>query len=52
MNKNTKNINSNQLISEMQEMLREPKMTMESMIFSDVDNRKYDEPREMPDDSA
>lgn len=52
MNKNTKNINSKQLISEMQEMLREPKMTMESMIFSDVDNSEYDEPEEMPDERA
>lgn len=40
--KKKQNINSKQLISEMSQMLRKPKLTMENMIFSDVNEDDFE----------
>lgn len=44
-----KDINNQELISEMQTMLRKPKLTMESMIFSDVNEDDFEDSENMND---
>lgn len=43
MRKQNKNRNTSEIISEMRQMLHEPKLTVENMIFSELDNKDFDD---------
>lgn len=49
MEKKKQNIDSKQLISEMKQLLSKPKLTVENMIFSDVNEEDFEKPDEFND---
>ena len=49
MEKNKQNIDSKQLISEIKQLLSKPKLTVENMIFSDVNEEDFEKPDEFND---
>ena len=49
MEKKKQNIDSKQLISEMKQLLSKPKLTVENMIFSDVNEEDFENPDEFND---
>ena len=49
MEKKKQNIDSKQLISEMKQLLSKPKLTVENMIFSDVNEQDFEKPDEFND---
>lgn len=49
MEKKKQNIDSKQLISEMKQLLHKPKLTVENMIFSDVNEEDFEKPDEFSD---
>lgn len=46
MRKQNKNRNTSEIISEMRQMLHEPKLTVENMIFSELDDKDFDNRRD------
>lgn len=49
MEKKKQNINSKELITEMKQLLHNPKLTVENMIFSDVNEEDFEKPDEFND---
>lgn len=49
MERKKQNIDSKQLISEMKQLLSKPKLTVENMIFSDVNEEDFEKPEEFND---
>lgn len=49
MERKKQNIDSKQLISEMKQLLSKPKLTVENMIFSDVNEEDFEKPDEFSD---